>query len=375
MNIQRIKNALEHRFFRFFNERRGWKTNRKIVVIESDDWGSIRMPSREVYEAALQKGIAVDKCHYCKYDTLASNDDLTSIFDILKKHRDGNGNHPVITANTIVANPNFEKIQKSNFKQYHFETFTDTLKRYPDRDFNLWKQGMEEKFFIPQLHGREHLNVGRWLKALQRKSAEQSFAFENEFFGISKSISNENNPSFMAALDFDDEESRLFGNNSISQACDIFESIFGYKSKSFIGPNYFWHDDTEELLANKGVNYLQGGFVQKLPDGIKHHYLGQKNQYKQLYLVRNVMFEPAGKERKGGLVGSALNQIERSFQLNKPAIVSTHRVAFIGSIFEKNRTENLRLFDELLAEIIRRWPNVEFMSSSQLGDLISGVSE
>lgn len=27
----------------------GWRTNRKIVVIESDDWGSIRMPSQEVY--------------------------------------------------------------------------------------------------------------------------------------------------------------------------------------------------------------------------------------------------------------------------------------------------------------------------------------
>ena len=28
----------------------GWRTNRHIVVIESDDWGSIRMPSCEVDE-------------------------------------------------------------------------------------------------------------------------------------------------------------------------------------------------------------------------------------------------------------------------------------------------------------------------------------
>jgi len=26
----------------------GWRTDRKIVVIESDDWGAIRMPSKEV---------------------------------------------------------------------------------------------------------------------------------------------------------------------------------------------------------------------------------------------------------------------------------------------------------------------------------------
>ena len=28
----------------------GWHTKRKIVVIKSDDWGSVHMPSREVYE-------------------------------------------------------------------------------------------------------------------------------------------------------------------------------------------------------------------------------------------------------------------------------------------------------------------------------------
>ena len=29
---------------------RGWKTDRKIVVIESDDWGMIRMASSQVKE-------------------------------------------------------------------------------------------------------------------------------------------------------------------------------------------------------------------------------------------------------------------------------------------------------------------------------------
>lgn len=374
MNIQRIVSALENRFFRYINERRGWKTDRKIVVIESDDWGSIRMPNREVYNAALAQGIAVDKCHYCKYDTLAAEDDLTAMFDVLRKHKDSQGKHPVITANTIVANPDFEKIKKDGFQQYHYELFTDTLKRYPKRSFKLWEEGANEKIFHPQLHGREHLNVGRWLTALQNGSKEQLFAFEHQFFGISKTISNENNPSFMAALDYDDQESRLFGNESIADACEIFEDIFGFKSASFIGPNYFWHEDTEAILADKGVIYLQGGFNQKLPSSTRRHYLGKLNSFNQRYLVRNVEFEPAGKPSEG-LVQSALKQIEHAFNLNKPAIISTHRVAFIGSIFEENRAVNLKLFDELLTQIIKLWPNVEFMSSDQLGGLISGSNQ
>ena len=29
---------------------KGWRTNRKIVVLESDDWGAIRMSSKEAFD-------------------------------------------------------------------------------------------------------------------------------------------------------------------------------------------------------------------------------------------------------------------------------------------------------------------------------------
>ena len=89
----------------------GWRTNRKIVVIESDDWGSIRMPSREVYEALLSKGIPVDKFYFTKYDCLESEEDLQFLFETLSTIKDRNGAHPVITANSVVANPDFIRIE------------------------------------------------------------------------------------------------------------------------------------------------------------------------------------------------------------------------------------------------------------------------
>ena len=42
----------------------GWRTNRHIVVIESDDWGSIRMPSKEVYDKLKTYGRKVENCCY-----------------------------------------------------------------------------------------------------------------------------------------------------------------------------------------------------------------------------------------------------------------------------------------------------------------------
>ena len=59
-----------------FTDIPGWRTRRHIVVIESDDWGSIRMPSIESYNRLLAAGIRDDKRHHCTNDTVASTDDL-----------------------------------------------------------------------------------------------------------------------------------------------------------------------------------------------------------------------------------------------------------------------------------------------------------
>ena len=46
-----FKNSLARHYVNF----RGWNTKSKIVVIESDDWGSIRTPSKEIYNHLLKK--------------------------------------------------------------------------------------------------------------------------------------------------------------------------------------------------------------------------------------------------------------------------------------------------------------------------------
>ncbi len=53
-----------------------YKTNRKIIVFESDDWGSIRMPSKFAYSNLLKKEIDVDKSLYDTLDSLEKKEDL-----------------------------------------------------------------------------------------------------------------------------------------------------------------------------------------------------------------------------------------------------------------------------------------------------------
>ena len=43
----------------------------------------------------------------------------------------------------------------------------------------------------------------------------------------------------------------------------------------------------------------------------------------------------------------------------------------MGSLDEKNRTQNLKLLKTLLHKIVKKWPDVEFMSSDELAGLIN----
>ena len=66
-----------------------------------------------------------------------------------------------------------------------------------------------------------------------------------------------------------------------------------------------------------------------------------------------------------------MNRIKIAFRWSKPAVIGTHRINFIGSLDYRNRYNNLTFFDDLLKSIIKNWPDVEFMSSDQLGDIIA----
>ncbi len=358
----------------------GWHTIRKMVVIESDDWGSIRMPSKGVYDRLLAYGYDVDQCPYCRCDALESEADLSGLFEVLSAFTDSQGNHPVITANTVVANPDFEKIKASEYKEYHYELFTETFKRYPrhKHSFQLWSEGMEKHIFQPQFHGREHVNVPLWLRALQKRERTTFRSFENQLFGVKTPTRNGLRSDFMAALDYTYAADNPYILQALSDGINSFAQIFGVHPNSFISNCYIWDDTVEKTLYENEIKYIQGISYQYYPSYIrsgqnktkKYHYLGQKNEYKQLYLVRNCFFEPSLLPQVDH-VNECLRRIQQAFNCYRPAIISMHRVNVIGSIVPKNQSEGLKQFRTLLGQIISRWPDVEFLSSGQLGDTIT----
>ena len=358
----------------------GWQTNRKIVVIESDDWGSIRMASKESYNILLKSGYPVDLCPFNRYDALESNEDLEMLFEVLSSVKDKNGSPAIMTADMVVANPDFEKIQESDFQEYYYEPFTETLVHYPghDRVMDLYKEGIEHKIFYPQFHGREHLNVNRWMNALRRGDKDAHAAFMHKMFSVHNLPKPDNLNEYMDSLGYDSLSEKEHLAQIITEGLSLFGKIWGFNSKSFIASCYIWSSDIEKTLFGHGVNYIQGMLIQSEPaltDGItykkKYHYQGQKNSYGQRYLIRNAFFEP-NEFIDFDWVSDCINRISFAFRWNKPAIISTHRKNFIGFIDPSNRDRNLQLLKTLISKLLERWPEVEFMTSDQLGDLMNG---
>ena len=62
---------------------RGFHTDRKLVVIESDDWGSIRMPSKDIFLELQNVGDQPEKDAFLSNDCLENDKDLENLYEVL----------------------------------------------------------------------------------------------------------------------------------------------------------------------------------------------------------------------------------------------------------------------------------------------------
>lgn len=351
----------------------GFKTKRKLVAIESDDWGSIRS-NKDNIESLQKQGISNDL--YNKYDHLEGEEDLVQLFNVLRKFKDVNGRSPVITVNTIMGNPDFDKIKASNFQNYYWEPFPETLKRvYPNTQvFDSWKQGLEAGYVKPQFHGREHLNVNSWLNDLQKKDKLALRAFQNRSFSYPVTSDATNRGNHLAAFDHSNNKDVEFVKSSLNEGVDAFYKLFGFYSKTMIAPCYVWSDEVESFARDNGILAFQGIRYQYKPSSNtsykkKFHYTGQRNKLDQIYIVRNAFFEPT----HFGIIKSVKDVLERAellFSLGKPLVIGAHRINFMGGLVSGNRENNLDGLSVLLSKLLEYYPDIEFYSTDELQELI-----
>ena len=345
----------------------GWRTTRKIVVIECDDWGGIRMPSRKVYDKLISSGLKLPGW-FDRYDTMETYDDLELLFEVLQSVKGSNGKSAVMTAFTNVANPNFSKIKSSGFCEYHYEHFTETLNRYyPDYNvFQLWREGISAGIFVPEYHGREHVNVQLWLSRLRDGDKNLLFLFDQVTLPLEISGDIQHVEGLRAEFFFTSEDQKPFLIDSIKEGISLFQEIFGGSPQVFVPGNGIFHPEFEPIVAECGIEFINVNRSATYPKGVskmkyKYFITGQKGPGGLVYYLRNCSFEPSSYSYMG--IGHVLDQIASAFRWGKPATISTHRVNFAGGLDPANREKGLKELKKLLNSIVGKWPEVEFMNS------------
>ncbi len=357
----------------------GWKTNRKLIVFSVDDYGNVRLNSKEARVNIDKAGMKVYS-RFDLYDTLETKQDLEELYAVLASVNDKNERHAVFTTFTLPCNIDFEKMEDEGFQQFHFEMLPTTYKKLAvqqpqayDGAWDLWQTGIAKGFLKPQFHGREHLNLHIFNDKLKKRDADLLTALKNKSYA---SISDDDysTMSSTAAFDFWDVKENEALAPMIEEGLNLFEKVFGYKSDYFTPPVFNIHHSLFGTLYENGIRYIDLGLVRKEHQGFNSYktefnYTGKKTKEGLITMVRNVVFEPT-EDRGIDWVDFTLKQIEIAFRWKRPAMISSHRVNFCGHIDPKNREKGLLILKNLLSRIMQRWPDVEFISASELGALI-----
>lgn len=314
-----------------------------LVLIESDDWG----PGGEVHSYRLKELLAT-----------------------LNKHRDSIGRPAILTADIVLSVPDTQKIKTNNNGQF----FRKPLTSFP-HIYNMMLDGINQGTFVPQLHGLEHLNENAFIRLYLENDPRVQIAMKTEDWWDWEKLDSPLQGHYVDGSKLPTTPlSKQDAKKIITIANTLFKQLFGYHSTSTVAPCYLWNDDIEQEWKEKDIRYIQtagyrciardknGNYIQS-PSIIR---TGEKNKFGQIYLVRNVMYEPVDGKNTAN---TAFKEATIAYNQALPITISTHRYNYTRSQEEFN--QSLSGLDQLLSLIRQNLPSVRFLASPELGHLIN----
>lgn len=356
----------------------GWRTNRKLVVFSIDDYGNVRLGSKAALENLQNDNIPFTS-HFDRLDTLETRDDLESLYTVLSSVQDKHGNPAVFTPYALSCNIDFDAMSNNGYSEYAYELLPKTYEKLSLKDskaykgtWELWKEGIDKGLMKPQFHGREHFNLNIFNDLLSKRSENLLKVLKQDsYVSIPEHLDYKN--GWTAAYSFNEKVETEHFLDNVEAGLKRFNEVYGYESKVFTPPAQQFPLHLEPGLSDLGVKFIDQPrrLNRHLGNGeyvMEKHILGGGTTMTEL--VRNVVFEPTS-AHISNWADFTFKQIEAAFFWKKPANISSHRVNFCGYIDENNRKIGLTALKQLLDKIVTRWPEVEFISADQLGDIIS----
>ena len=310
------------------------------VLIESDDWG----PGGAFHAERLAQLLAC-----------------------LESHKDALNRPAVLTADVVLSVPDIAKIAADPDFTYQRKMLDEAAPEI----YQAMLAGMNSGTFVPQLHGLEHLNGQAFARLCQADDPRVADAVADPHGWDWESLDS---PLQGHYVDGSRLPTSAISSDSAQQvialATETFQQLFGYPSFSTVAPCYLWNSAIEDVWQQHAIRIIQtAGYRCDARDEQGHYHQdrqlirpGDLSDGGQVYLVRNVMYEPVDGRNTPD---SAYREAWSAYTQALPVCLSTHRYNYTrgGDAF----LSSLEGLDQLLARIRGSLPGVRFVSSPELG--------
>ena len=304
-----------------------------ILIVESDDWGA----------GPLTQARA-----------------LREIAQVLARHRDKAGRHPVMSLALVLAVPDGAIVREgSAYRRVCLDDprFAEILEAL--------RQGSAQGVFALQLHGLEHYwpetlmrctdpKVAGWLRQEAPARTEDLPAHLQSRWV---------DASHLPSQPHDDSAIR----DAVAEEVEVYRRIVGEAPRVVVPPTFVWTRQVERAWSDRGIECVvtpgwrytwrdaQGaaaGDEGPIVNGDRAGGVG--------YVARCDYFEPA----RGRDAMHALRILDRAVFEGRPCVLENHRDNFIGEA--QACRHGLDELDQLYRQGLARWPDLRFLSTGEL---------
>jgi hypothetical protein len=357
----------------------GKKLNRKLLAFAVDDYGNVRVHSKQAQERLEKSGIRINN-RFDAYDAIDTTEDFQILFEALQAVKDIKGNTAIFTPYALTCNTDFQATIEQN--KFVPEDLPVTYKKLAAFDnayegaYDTLLEGIKSNLIRPQFHGREHLNVQLIDALLERNDPILMANLENQSMAGLIGLADWPTIGYNEAFSFWNTSVLERHQIIIKDGLERFKKIYRIPSLTFTPPAQQLHPSLYGFVGDNGVigvhrsrselvHLGEGKFKKML------NRLGEDDLGGTIKIVRNCVFEPNDSEIDW--VSFTMKQIEAAFFWGKPAIISSHRVNFCGHIDPKNRQRGVSCLKDLLKKIVQKWPDVEFVGVDEIAQLYENV--
>lgn len=342
----------------------GFRFGRPLVLLQSDDWGRVGVRDEEGRAELRSAGLNLGECPYDLY-SLETAEDVGAVKEMLESISDAVGQPASLEMNFVVANVDFQASATQNFAKIILKPLLEGLPgswRRPGL-YEAYREGIAKRVFSPALHGASHFC---------RQAVSESLARADERGELIRTLWKAQTPYIHWRMPWVGYEywnpvrkpaerfvSPQEQQHWIAFAAELFEKFFRQRPISACAPGYRANDATARSWREQGIRIAQNG-----PGAMRAPHFDEGGL---LHTYRSADFEPAlnPELQVQECVASAL----RWFAAGVPFVISAHSINF-HSTLAPFRQRTLPLLRELLHSLTKACPDVLFVNSQQLLEII-----